>query len=387
MVPEPQSKKNNVNGSKSDLEKSEQFIPVAEPLLTGNELAYVADCVTSSWVSSIGKYIPRFEQEFAHFCGTQHGIATSNGTTALHLALVVSGIGQGDEVIVPSLTFVATANAVVYTGAKPIFADSEPRTWNIDPEDVARRVTPRTKAIIPVHIYGHPVDMDAINAIARQHNLVVIEDAAEAHGAEYKGQRVGRLGRIAAFSFYGNKIVTTGEGGMLTTDDGELAEQARWLRDHGMSPTERYWHPVIGYNYRLTNIQAALGVAQMERIEEFIARKRAIAARYSELLESTPGVVLPPEEAWAKNVYWMYSVLIGDAFGLSRDALMAHLKTRGIDSRPFFRPIHTMPPYVTDQPLPISERLSRQGINLPSSVMLTDHDIRRVVHAIQEVVR
>ena len=387
MVLEPQSKKINVNGSKPDSGESERFIPVAEPLLTGNELAYVADCVTSSWVSSIGKYIPRFEQEFARFCGTKHGIATSNGTTALHLALVVSGIGQGDEVIVPSLTFVATANAVYYTGAKPIFADSELRTWNMSPDDVARRITPRTKAIIPVHIYGHPVDMDAINAIARQHNLVVIEDAAEAHGAEYKGQRVGKLGRIAAFSFYGNKIVTTGEGGMLTTDDDELAERARWLRDHGMSPTERYWHPVIGYNYRLTNIQAALGVAQMERIEEFIARKRAIATLYNKLLGGMPGIILPPEEAWAKNVYWMYSILIGDAFGLSRDALMAHLKTRGIDSRPFFHPIHIMPPYVTGQSLPISELLSRQGINLPSSVTVTDHDIHRVVHAIQEAVR
>jgi perosamine synthetase len=377
----------SVDNSKANSEKSERFIPVAEPLLTGNELAYVTDCVTSSWVSSIGKYIPRFEEEFARFCGTKHGIATSNGTTALHLALVVCGISPGDEVIVPSLTFIATANAVYYVGAKPVFVDSEPRTWNIDPDDVARRITPRAKAIIPVHIYGHPVDMDTINAIARERNLVVIEDAAEAHGAEYKGQRVGKLGRIAAFSFYGNKIVTTGEGGMLTTDDDALAEQARWLRDHGMSPTERYWHPVIGYNYRLTNLQAALGVAQMERIEEFVARKRAIAALYSELLEGTPGITLPPEEAWAKNVYWMYSVLIGDAFGLSRDALMAHLKTRGIDSRPFFHPIHIMPPYISGQSLPVSERLSREGINLPSSVTLTDHDIRRVVRAIQEVVR
>jgi perosamine synthetase len=387
LGPRPPSTTTDINSSKTTPEETDRFIPVAEPVLTGNELAYVTDCVTSSWVSSIGKYIPRFEEDFAHFCGTQYGIATCNGTTALHLALAVSGIGQGDEVIVPSLTFVATANAVVYTGAKPVFADSEPRTWNIDPDDIGRKVTPRTRAIIPVHLYGHPADMDAINTIAHKHNLVVIEDAAEAHGAMYRGQRVGKLARIAAFSFYGNKIITTGEGGMLTTDDDELAEKARALRDHSMSPTERYWHPIIGYNYRLTNIQAAIGVAQMERIEEFLARKRAIAAMYSQLLAEVPGITLPPEEPWAKNIYWMFSVLVGDEFAISRDALMNHLKTRGIDSRPFFHPIHTMPPYFNGQSLPIAERLSLQGINLPSSVALTDQDIRRVARAIREVAR
>ncbi|MBI5035488.1 MAG: DegT/DnrJ/EryC1/StrS family aminotransferase [Chloroflexi bacterium] len=368
-------------------ENSERFIPVAEPLLNGNELAYVTDCVTSSWISSLGKYIPRFEQEFARFCGTKHGVATSNGTTALHLALVVLGIGQGDQVIVPSLTFIASANAVYYTGAEPVLAESEPRTWNLDPIDVARKITPRTKAIMPVHLYGHPVDMDAINAIAREHNLIVLEDAAEAHGAEYKGQRVGRLGRIATFSFYGNKIITTGEGGMLTTDNDELAEKARWLRDHGMSPTERYWHPIIGYNYRITNIQAALGVAQMERIDEFIARKREIAALYSRLLGDVSGITLPPEESWAKSVYWMYSILVGDEFGISRDALMAHLKSCGIDSRPFFHPIHTMPPYNKGESLPVAERLARQGINLPSALTLTDKDIQRIANAIREAKR
>lgn len=368
-------------------EPSDSFIPIAEPLLNGNELAYVTDCITSSWVSSIGKYIPQFEDAFARFCGTKHGIATSNGTTALHLALVVAGIGQGDEVILPSLTFVATANAVTYTGAKPILVDSEPRTWNLDPDDVLRKITPRTKAIIPVHLYGHPVDMDAINQIATEHKLIVIEDAAEAHGAEYKGQRVGKLGRIAAFSFYGNKIITTGEGGMLTTDDDEFAEKARWLRDHGMSPTERYWHPVIGFNYRLTNIQAALGVAQMERIEDFIARKRAMAAFYNDLLKNIPGVTLPPEESWAKNVFWMYSILIGDEFGITRDALMTHLKTCGIDSRPFFHPIHTLPPYLNTQSLPVAERLARQGINLPSAVTLTNRDIQRIARVIHKARR
>jgi perosamine synthetase len=369
------------------MDKPERFIPVAEPVLTGNELAYVSDCITSGWVSSIGQYVTRFEQEFAHFCGAKHGIATSNGTTALHLALAVLGIGPGDEVIVPSLTFVATASTVVYTGAKPVFADSEPRTWNLDPDDVARKITPATRAIIPVHIYGHPADMDAIKAVAREHNLSIIEDAAEAHGAEYKGQRVGGIGQMGAFSFYGNKIVTTGEGGMLVTNDDDLADKARQLRDHAMSPTRRYWHPTIGYNYRLTNIQAALGVAQMERIEEFIARKRAIAARYCELLHGTPGLSMPVEEPWAKNVYWMFSMLVDENLGISRDDLMIHLKTRGVDSRPFFYPIHTMPPYATGHPLPVAERVARQGINLPSSVALTDDDIRRIVRAIHEAAR
>jgi len=369
------------------MDTPEHFIPVAEPVLSGNELAYVSDCVTSGWVSSIGQYVTRFEQDFAHFCGVKHGIATSNGTTALHLALVALGIGPGDEVIVPSLTFVATANVVVYTGAKPVFAESEPRTWNLDPADVARKVTPVTCAIIPVHVYGHPADMDAINAIAAKHNLHVIEDAAEAHGAEYKGRRVGAIGRMGAFSFYGNKIITTGEGGMITTDDDLLAGQLRQLRDHAMSPTRRYWHDAIGYNYRITNIQAALGVAQMERIQEFIARKRAIAALYNELLDSTPGLTLPVEEAWAKNIYWMYSILVDDSARVSRDELMAHLKARKIDSRPFFHPIHTLPPYATGQSLPVAERLSRQGINLPSSTALTDDDIRRIARAIREALQ
>jgi perosamine synthetase len=363
---------------------SERFIPVAEPLLSGNELAYVTDCVKSGWVSSLGAYIPRFEEMFAQFCGARFGIATSNGTAALHLALVVLGIGPGDEVIVPTLTFVATANAVTYTGAKPVFADSEPRTWNLDPADVARKITPATRAIIPVHVYGHPADMDPLLDLARKHNLLVIEDAAEAHGALYKGKRVGSMGALNCFSFYGNKIITTGEGGLITTNDAALAEKARWLRDHGMSTEKRYWHPVIGYNYRITNVQAAIGVAQMERIEEFIARKRRIAETYNQLLARVPGLTLPPEEKWATSVYWMYSALVGVEFGPSRDELMARLKQRKIDSRPFFYPIHTMPPYHTGESLPVAEALSRRGINLPSAVTLTDEDIHRIATAIQE---
>ena len=367
-------------------EQNEKFIPVSEPLLAGNELAYVTDCIRSGWVSSLGKYILEFEHQFAQFCGVKQGIAVSNGTTALHLALVTLGIGPGDEVIVPTLTFIATANAVHYTGAKPVFADSEPQTWNMDAEDVARCITPRTKAIIPVHVYGHPVNMGPILDLAAQHNLFVIEDAAEAHGARYQNKRVGSLGKMGVFSFYGNKIITTGEGGMITTDDDVLAERARFLRDHAMSPNKRYWHTEIGFNYRMTNIQAAMGVAQMEKIEEYVERKRKIASSYNQALQGIPGISLPPEAAWATSVYWMYSILVDAPYQLSRDELMKALRTHNIDSRPFFYPIHTQPPYHTLDSLPVAERLSRLGINLPSAVTITEADIARIAAVIRQYV-
>lgn len=363
-----------------------RFLPVAEPCLEGNELAYVTDCIRSGWVSSLGEYIPRFETTFAEFCGVRYGVAVSNGTTALHLALAVLGIGPGDEVIVPSLTFVATANAVRYTGATPVFADSDLVTWNLDPADVARKLTPRTKAIIPVHLYGHPVDLQPILELAEAHGVKVIEDAAEAHGARYYGRRVGSFGCLNAFSFYGNKIITTGEGGMLTTDDAALAERARFLRDHAMSTERRYWHAEVGYNYRMTNMQAALGVAQMEQIETFIERKRQIARLYNEQLAGVPGLVLPPEAEWATSVYWMYSVLVTEDFPLERAALQSRLRSQNIDSRPFFYPVHTMPPYARGQgqSLPVAERLSSQGLNLPSGVTLTERDVVRVAEAIRQ---
>lgn len=359
------------------------FIPVAEPLLNGKELEYVADCIRSGWVSSLGKYIKEFEELFAAFCGTRYAVAVSNGTTALHLALVALGIGPGDEVLVPSLTFIATANAVRYTGATPVFCDSESLTWNIDPADIGHRITSHTKAIIPVHLYGHPADMQPILDLAREFELIVIEDAAEAHGAFYQGQRVGSLGLVNAFSFYGNKIITSGEGGMLTTNDAALDGRLRFLRDHAMSSEKRYWHPEVGYNYRMTNLQAALGVAQMERIEEFIAKKRWIASMYNQCLAEIPYLALPPEAAWAKSVYWMYSILVKELSPVSRDDIRAFLLSQAIDSRPFFYPIHTMPPYYQAESLPVSEQLSRQGINLPSAVTLTEEKLDRVVQALR----
>ena len=358
------------------------MIPVAEVQIGEREKAYVNDCLESGWVSSLGKYVTAFEEAFARFCGCRYGVAACNGTTALHLALVALKIGPGDEVIVPSLTFVATGNVVVYTGARPVLVDCDPYTWTMDPQAVAAAITPRTRAIIPVHLYGHPVDMDPILDLARQHDIAVIEDAAEAHGARYKGRRVGSLGLMACFSFYGNKIITTGEGGMVVTDDQGLAEAQAWLRDHAMSKERRYWHPAVGYNYRLTNIQAALGLGQLERIDEILAHKLRVARAYTQRLAGQAGLTLPPQAPWAESVYWMYSVLIQDEFGRTRDEVMAGLRAAGVDSRPFFHPLHTMPPYQTGLCLPVCEDVAARGINLPSSPGLSDEQIGYICDAL-----
>ena len=363
------------------------MIPVAEPDLKGNELEYVTECIKTEWVSSLGKYVGAFEQAMAEMCQRQYAISVCNGTAALHLALAVLGIGPGDEVIVPSMTFVATANAVVYTGATPVFADSEPAYWQIDAHALEALVTPQTRAIIPVDLYGHPVDMDAILKVARKHDLYVIEDAAEAHGALYKGLPCGGLGDMSCFSFYGNKVITTGEGGMILTDNEEWFERARFLRDHAMSKTERYYHPEVGYNYRITNIQAALGLAQLERIGQFCAIKRRNAALYAEGLAQVPGITLQPEADWARNIYWMYSILVGDEYPLTRDELAVALYERGVDTRPFFRAIHTMPSHPRTVYLPVAEDLAARGMNLPSSVKLTDEQIGFVCQQIVELGR
>jgi len=376
---------------KSSPPNPQRRIPVSEPLLGGNEEKYVMECVRSSWISSLGRFIPEFEEKFAGFCGSKHGVAVMNGTVALHLALAALGIRQGDEVIIPDLTFVATANVVAYLGARPVFVDSEPGTWNIDPAKISAAVTKKTKAIIPVHLYGHPCDMDPIMEIARKHSLLVIEDAAEAHGAEYKGRKVGSIGDVGCFSFYGNKIITTGEGGICVTADSKLADRMRFLKDHAMDPVRKYWHPEIGYNFRMTNIQAAIGVAQLEQAGKFIEQKRKNARLYSSLLQGVRGITLQPEMPWAKSVYWMHSVLVDEKkFGCSRDELAKQLKIKGIDSRPFFYPMHQLPPYqngFSDNDFPIASNLSRTGINLPSSVKLTGNDIKYVCSAIAGLAR
>ncbi|AGF51739.1 spore coat polysaccharide biosynthesis protein; SpsC [Synechocystis sp. PCC 6803] len=324
---------------------------------------------------------------FAEFCGTKYAVAVSSGTAALHLALLALNIGAGDEVIVPTLSFIATANAVTYTGAKPIFVDSEWETWNINPDLIEAAITPRTKAIMPVHLYGHPAKMDKILDIAQRYHLAVIEDAAEAHGATYQGKTVGSLGDLGIFSFYGNKIVTTGEGGMIVTDDEELAQKIRILKDHGMSKKQRYWHPILGYNYRITNIQAALGVAQMERINKIPEAKRRIAQLYEQELLQIQGLTLPPRQPWAESVFWLYTILINqDKLELNRDQLMSRLQEKGIETRPLFIPIHRQPIYNTHQSLPVAESLSKNGLSLPSFVTLSNENLYQIIDSIKKVI-
>lgn len=351
-----------------------KHIPVSEPCLGEEEARRAAACVRSGWISSLGPNITEFESRFAGYCGAPYGVAVANGTVALHLALEVLGVGPGDEVIIPSLTFIAVANAVRYCGARPVCADSDPETWNLDPAAAEKLVTSRTKAVIAVHLYGHPCDMDALRSLCRRRGLRLIEDCAESHGAAYKARMTGSLGDISAFSFYGNKTITLGEGGILLMRGRKLYERALLLRDHGMSKTRRYWHPVVGYNYRITNLQCAVGLAQLGRLPGFVEKKRANAALYNGLLAGVPGVTLPPEKAWARSSYWMYSLLVRD-----RDALAAFLRANGVDSRPFFVPVHMQPPYRRGAPdCPEARRLAARGINLPSSVKLSRADIRRI---------
>ena len=360
-------------------------IPVCEPKLGEKELEYIIDCVRSTWISSKGEYIKQFEEEFSKYCGAKYGITTTSGTTALHLALVCLGIGKDDEVIIPAFTMIATANAVVYTGAKPVLVDSEPYTWNIDVNKIEEKVTEKTKAIMVVHTYGHPVDMDPVLELAEDHGLYVVEDAAEAHGAEYKDKRVGALGDFGCFSFYANKIITTGEGGMIVTNNEELAEKARMLRDQAFEKERRFWHKYIGFNYRMTNLQAAIGLAQMEKIDQFVETRRRNAHLYNSLLKNVEGIALPSEADWAKNVYWMYSVLIEDSFRVNRDELMRCLRENGVETRPLFYPIHAQPVYAQKyrgESYPVAEELSRKGVNLPSGNTLEKDQIEYVVDQI-----
>ncbi len=360
------------------------MIPIASPDLSGKESLYVNECLESTWISSVGHFITDFEVAFAKVAGSRHVVATNNGTTALHLALVAIGIGPGDEVIVPTLTYIASANAVVYCGATPVFADVEPDTLNLDPADIEHRITDRTKAIIPVHLYGHPADMTAIMAIAERHGLTVVEDAAEAHGAQVDGRPVGSLAHVGVFSFFGNKIVTTGEGGAVTTDDDELNARLRLLRGQGMDSTKRYWFLEIGYNYRMTNVAAAIGVAQLERIEQMLGRRREIAARYTELLAPVGGITLPVERADARRVAWLYTVMIDGFSTEQRNELIDLLKADGIETRPVFYPLHLMPPYITEPiaSFPVAERLGAEGISLPTHTLLTDDDVATVCGAL-----
>lgn len=328
-----------------------------------------------------------FEERFARYCGCKFGVATNSGTTALHLALATLNVKEGDEVIIPTFTMIATPNVVTYTGAKPVLVDAEPHTWNKDVSKLREKITKRTKAILPVHTYGHPTDMNPLLEIAEQHDLYVVEDAAEAHGAEYFGKRTGSLGDIGCFSFYANKIVTTGEGGMLVTNNEEIAERARWLEAHAFGRHgKHFYHEAIGFNYRMSALQASLGLAQLERIDEFVSKRRNNAKLYNSLLSKLEDkVILPPEASWAKNVYWMYSILIEESFGLPRDEFMEKLEQQGIETRTFFYPIHLQPVYASQfnpADCPVADALSRKGVNLPSGNNLTSSEIEQVCECI-----
>ncbi len=367
-------------------EERGRIIPVADTDLTGNEMEYLVQCVRTGWISSAGHFVRDFESMFARAVGCRYGVACANGTVALHLALVALGIGAGDEVIIPTFTMIATPNAVRYTGAHPVLVDAEPLTWNLDPAKLEACVTPRTKAIMVVHTYGHPVDMDAVHAVARRHRLHVVEDAAEAHGARYRDRPVGSLGDVACFSFYANKIITTGEGGMLTTDDERLARVARRLRDHAFSDERHFWHTYLGFNYRMTNLQAAIGVAQTERFADLVERRRANARRYTELLHDVKGLRLPVEAAWARNVFWMYGMVVEPEFGCARDVLRQRLAREGIETRTFFIPIHLQPIYFQTfkgRRFPVAESLGERGLYLPSGPRLTPSEIEYIADAVR----
>jgi len=383
--PELEVSINRIPVSQSD--SRQQIIPVCEPTLGGNEAKYVIDCLDTNWISSAGRYIEIFEEKFAAECHCQYGVACANGTVALHLGLAALGIGPGDEVIVPTFTMIASINAVTYTGATPVLIDSEPCTWNMDVEQLADKITPKTKVIMPVHIYGHPVDMDPLMELAAKHGIFVMEDAAEAHGAEYKGRRAGGLGHAGGFSFYANKIITTGEGGMITNNNAELATLARNLRDHAFSSERHFWHKFMGFNYRMTNLQAAVGLAQTEQLDTFVENRRRNAALYTSLLKDIPGIVTPPEAGYVKNVFWMYSILVEDEFGMSRDELRAYLAKWGIETRTFFIPMHLQPIYYDTfkaQRYPVAEMLCQRGFYLPSASSLTEAQVRYVAEVVKK---
>lgn len=364
------------------------IIPVCEPTLGGNEMKYVQQAIETNWISSAGRFIREFEARFAEACGVQYGIACANGTVAMHLAMATLGLEPGDEVIIPTFTMIATANAVTYCGAKLVLVDMEPEYWQMDLNQVEDKITPRTKAIVPVHIYGHPTDMDPLMALAEKHGLTVIEDAAEAHGAEYKGRRTGGLGHAAGFSFYGNKIITTGEGGMVTTNDRELARLAWNLRDHAFSRERHFWHKYIGFNYRMTNLQAAVGLAQVEQLDAFVAARRRNAAEYTRRLQDIPGIRTPSEAPWAKNVYWMYGILVDEAeYGMNRDQLRRVLAEHGIETRTFFIPMHCQPVYwkqFRGERYPVAEDLCKRGFYLPSASSLRIEEIEYITRVIRE---
>lgn len=362
-------------------EKVYKMIPVYQPDLSGNEKKYLIECIESNWISSKGKFVHLFEEKFKEYIGIRFATTVSNGTVAIHLALVALGIEQGDEVIVPTLTYVASVNPIVQVGGKPVFVDSLEESWQMDPEDVRKKITPKTKAIIIVHLYGQSAEIDTLMEIAREYNLLVIEDCAEAFGTLYKGKHVGTFGDIATFSFYGNKTITCGEGGMVITKDERIYKRLIKLKNQGVSKEREYWHDVIGYNYRMTNMQAAIGLAQIERANEFINRKREIAELYKKYLADVP-VIVHKEQPNTFHSYWMVSILVERPE--DKETLRSYLKEKGIETRPLFYPVHLMPMYATGERLAVAENLSSRGINLPSWPRLSNEQVEFICKRIKE---
>lgn len=345
--------------------------PVGQPQLVGREIELVMECLRSNQLTH-GRYVEEFERAFAHACGMNHGVACANGTVALHLALLALGVKPGDEVLVPTLTYIATVNAVAYCGATPVLCDVDRDTWCISPDEVQKRKTDRTVGILPVHLYGVPAEMDLLNTIASHHGWWVLEDAAEAHGATYRGRPAGSLARASTFSFYGNKIITTGEGGMVLTNNTKMLALLRLLRGQGMSPTQRYYHPVMGYNYRMTNLQAAIGVAQTERLSWHVERRQHVDLGYRALLKDVPGIRFQRPMSYCQTSGWMTTILVNP---LVRDQVMAQLADAGIETRPAFLGAHRMPMYASRESFPIADEITARGINLPTHAGMTMDDV------------
>lgn len=368
-----------------------QFIPVNEPLLNGKEKQYLNECIDTGWISSEGPFVKQFEQNFAHCVGRKHGIAVCNGSMAIDAAIAALGIGEGDEVILPTFTIISCANAIVRAGAIPVVVDSDPTTWNMDIQQLEAKITPKTKAIMVVHIYGLPMDMNPVLAIAAKYGLKIIEDSAEMHGQTYFGKPCGSFGELSTFSFYPNKHVTTGEGGMIVTDDEELAVKCRSLRNLGFQPQQRFIHEELGWNLRMTNLQAALGLAQLERLTEFVQRKRNMGKLYSELLADVKQLELPlVKTEYADNIYWVYGVVLKDDVPFDAKEAMQKLRESKIGTRPFFWCMHEQPVFkkmglFVQESCPNAERLARRGFYLPSGMALNSEQIEIVAKAVKTI--
>jgi perosamine synthetase len=372
-------------------DKSMSFIPVNEPLLNGNEEKYLIECIRTGWISSEGPFVKKFEEQFAAKVGRRYGVAVCNGSVAIDAAIVALGLGKSDEVIMPTFTIISCAAAIVRAGATPVLVDCDPLTWNMDVTQIESKITPNTKAIMIVHIYGLPIDVDSIIELAEKYGLKVIEDAAEMHGQTYRQQPCGSFGDVSTFSFYPNKHITTGEGGMIVTDDPSLADRCRSLRNLCFKAEQRFVHDELGWNFRMTNLQAALGVAQLERLDEFVECKRSMGKRYTELLTDVSGIQLPiPQTDYAKNIYWVYGIVLDEKLPVDAKLVMTKLSELGVGARPFFWPMHEQPIFhkmglFRDESYPVAERIARRGFYIPSGMALTAEQIQLSASAVREV--